>query len=206
MHGNTDKATQIISDLEDKPKDDPLVQLQLTEIQFSVSYEKENSISFRDIITGRANDQAGTKTVRRLLLGMIGQSFQQFTGINVTSYYLPTVLTRSVGLSENLARLLTACNSVQYLLFSLIGIVQVERWGRRKLMMYGCSGLCFCYIFITALIRYTEVSGYAHKTEVASASVAFFFLYYVFFGIGMQGVTWCEYSSFSSLPAFKTLY
>lgn len=164
----------------------------MTEIQYSVTYERENSVTFGDIIRGRASQKAGTKTVRRLLLGMIGQSFQQWTGINVTSYYLPTVLTKSVGLSENLARLLTACNSVQYLFFSLIGIWKVEQWGRRKLMMYGCAGCCFCYIFITSLIRYNELPGYAHKYQVGSASVAFFFLYYVFFGIGMQGVTWCK--------------
>lgn len=63
---------------------------------------------------------------------------QQFTGINVTSYYLPFVLIYSVGLEEKTARLLAACNSVSYLLFSLIGIPNVEKWGRRKMMMCKC--------------------------------------------------------------------
>lgn len=116
---------------------------------------------------------------------------QQFSGINVTSYYLPTVLTKSVGMSEPLARLLTACNSVQYLCFSMIGIPNVERWGRRALLIFGATGQCLCYTFITALIRYNEMPGYPHQHEVASASVAFFFMYYIFFGIGMQGVPWC---------------
>ena len=110
------------------------------------------------------------------------------------TYYLPTVLQKSVGLSDTLSRLLTAVNSVQYLLFSLIGIFYVEQWGRRKLMMYGCAGMCFCYVFTTSLVRFNELDGYAHQKQVASASVAFFFLYYVFFGIGMQGVTWRKYS------------
>lgn len=198
-HGKEDEALQIIADLEGKNVDDPFVQLQMTEIQYSVVYERENSVSFWDIIRGKANQKAGTKTVRRLLLGCIGQSFQQFTGINVTSYYLPTVLQTSVGLSDTLSRLLTAVNSVQYLLFSLIGIFRVEQWGRRKLMMFGCTGMCFCYVFITSLIRYNELEGYPHQKQVASASVAFFFLYYVFFGIGMQGVTWCKYNSCASI-------
>ncbi|CAK7211690.1 hypothetical protein SCUCBS95973_001201 [Sporothrix curviconia] len=198
-HGREDEALQIIADLEGKPVDDAFVQLQMTEIQYSVVYERENSVSFRDILTGRASQKAGTKTTRRLLLGMIGQSFQQFTGINVTSYYLPTVLQQSVGLSDTLSRLLTAANSVQYLLFSLIGIFRVEQWGRRKLMMFGCGGCCFCYVFITALIRYNELAGYPHQFQVASASVAFFFLYYVFFGIGMQGVTWLYATEINSL-------
>ncbi|KAJ5921051.1 general substrate transporter [Penicillium verhagenii] len=198
-HDRSDEAVQIIADLEDQEPTSAFVQLQLSEIQYSVEYERSNSVSFSDIIRGRASEKSGTNTIRRLVLGMGAQSFQQFTGINVTSYYLPTVLTTSVGLSESLARLLTACNSVQYLCFSLVGIPSVERWGRRRLMMFGCAGMCFCYVFITALIRYSEMVGYSHREQVASASVAFFFLYYVFFGIGMQGVPWLYPTEINSL-------
>ncbi|KAJ5329848.1 sugar transporter [Penicillium brevicompactum] len=198
-HGRSDEALQIIADLEAKEITDPFVQLQLSQILYSVEYEQANSISFGDILRRRGHEKAGTKTVRRLILGMGAQAMQQFSGINVTSYYLPTVLTKSVGLDESLARLLTACNSVQYLLFSLIGIPNVERWGRRILLMFGAAGMCFCYIFITALIRYNEMPEYPHRQEVASASVAFFFLYYVFFGIGMQGVPWLYPTEINSL-------
>ncbi|KOS37204.1 hypothetical protein ACN38_g12011 [Penicillium nordicum] len=198
-HDRSNEAVQIISDIEDKAIDDAFVQLQMSEIQYSVEYERANSVSFSDILRGRAHEKSGTKTVRRLILGMGAQAMQQFTGINVTSYYLPTVLTKSVGLSETLARLLTACNSVQYLCFSMIGIPNVERWGRRMLMIFGATGMCFCYVFITALIRYNEMPEYPHRHDVASASVAFFFLYYVFFGIGMQGVPWLYPTEINSL-------
>lgn len=159
-------------------------------IKNTVEYERVNAVSWGDILRGRTNEKAGTKSLRRMLLGMGTQAMQQFSGINVTSYYLPTVLTQSVGLSENLARLLAACNSVQYLCFSFLGIRQVDRWGRRNLMIFGAAGQCFCYIIITALLRFNEMPSYAHRDSVASASVALFFLYYVFFGIGMQGVPW----------------
>lgn len=115
---------------------------------------------------------------------------QQLSGINVTSYYLPTVLIESVGFSNKMARLLAACNSISYLLFALIGIPNVERWGRRKMIMYAATGQCFCYLLITILLRFSEKEGYPHQEQVAAASVAFFFLYYVFFGIGFQGVPW----------------
>ena len=137
----------------------------------------------------------------------------------MTSYYLPTVLIQSVGLDEKLARLLAACNSVSYLLFSLIGIPNVEvrihspgfhleyrrrsnslqRWGRRKMIMYAAAGQCFCYMIITILLRYNELPGYAASKQVASASVAFFFLYYIFFGIGFQGVPWLYPTEVNSL-------
>jgi MFS family permease len=110
---------------------------------------------------------------------------------------MPTVLTMSVGLSPNLARLLAACNSVQYLLWSFLGIRLVERWGRRKTMTFGATGQCLCYIVIAALIRRNEMPGYPNAQQVASASVAFFSLYYVFFGIAMQGIPWCGNHSLS---------
>lgn len=58
--------------------------------------------------------------------------------------------------------------------------------------MYAAAGQCFCYLMITVLIRYNELDGYPaeSKAKVAKASVAFFFLYYIFFGIGFQGVPW----------------
>ncbi len=56
--------------------------------------------------------------------------------------------------------------------------------------MYAAAGQCFCYLIITVLIRFSEKPGYSGSEQVASASVAFFFLYYVFFGIGFQGVPW----------------
>jgi hypothetical protein len=57
-------------------------------------------------------------------------------------------------------------------------------------MMYAAAGQCFCYIMITTLLRYAEIPSYSEekRAKVASASIAFFFLYYVFFGIGWQGV------------------
>ena len=77
---------------------------------------------------------------------------------------LPTVLIKSVGLDNKLARLLAACNSVSYsvsyLLFSLVGIPNVENW-RRKKMMFAASGQSFCYLIITVLLRYSEKPGYA---------------------------------------------
>jgi len=82
----------------------------------------------------------------------------------------------------------TACNSLSYLAASFIGIPAIERWGRRKMMIFGAAGQAFCFLMITACLRYADLPGYAHAKELASASVAFFFLYYVFFSVGWQGI------------------
>ena len=197
-HGDVDQAEKIIADVEGLEVEDPFVTTESKSIQWAVQFEREHGVSWWDILRGRTGS-ANTSTGRRLILGAGTQAIQQLAGINVTSYYLPTVLIQSVGLDEKLARLLAACNSVSYLLFSLIAIPNVERWGRRKLLMYAAAGQCFCYLIITILLRYNELPGYAASKQVASASIAFFFLYYVFFGIGMQGVPWLYPTEINSL-------
>jgi hypothetical protein len=59
-------------------------------------------------------------------------------------------------------------------------------------MMYAAAGQFFCYCIITICIRYNEDTSLSQATnqQWAKASIAFFFLYYVFFGIGWQGVPW----------------
>ncbi|EGP88531.1 unnamed protein product [Zymoseptoria tritici ST99CH_1A5] len=195
-----EEAELILADIEGTSIEDPYVQTELAEIKFSTAYEREHSVRIRDLLMGKKNTSAaGTATLRRLFLGMGAQAMQQLSGINVTSYYLPTVLIESVGFGETMARLLAACNSVSYLLFSLIGIPNVERWGRRKMLMYAAAGQGFCYLMITILLALSDKPGFAHASEVASASVAFFFLYYVFFGIGFQGVPWLLPSEINGL-------
>ena len=122
--GQIDEGDQIIADLESKDVLDPYVITVSKEVQWAVEYEREHGVSWLDLLRGKA--AGGTCTVRRLILGGGAQAMQQLAGINVTSYYLPTVLIQSVGLDEKLARLLAACNSVSYLLFSMFGIPNVE--------------------------------------------------------------------------------
>ncbi|KAB8221073.1 major facilitator superfamily domain-containing protein [Aspergillus novoparasiticus] len=139
-----------------------------TTITAAVQYERENNIPWR----------AGS------------QAMQQLAGINVTSYYLTTLLIESVGLSNRLARLLTACNSISYLLAGILAIPNIERFGRRQILMICSLGQGICYLLITVLIRFNEMEEYGPKQKVASASVAFFFCYYLFFGCGFQGIPW----------------
>lgn len=97
---------------------------------------------------------------------------------------LPLVLQNSVGLSNNLSRLLAACNSVSYLLFSFAGLHLIEKAGRRKMMMWGAAGQCVCYIFISGFLSRSDDPQ--NGSKFGAGATAFFFLYYVFFGICWQ--------------------
>lgn len=105
------------------------------------------------------------------------------------SYYLPTVLIESVKLDSSMARLISACASVIYLISSLIAAPLVEKFGRRKMMMVSTIVQFGCFLLVTILLRFSELPGYSGHVEVAEASVAFFILFYVAFGLGMLGVS-----------------
>lgn len=199
-HGKEEKAIDILAALEGNgaTKDSPTVVTEYKEIAYAVRVERESGVGWWDLLRGKSGSK-GTGTMRRLILGAGTQAMQQLSGINVTSYYLPTVLTTSVGLPSKLARLLAAVNSVSYLLFSFIGIPNVEKWGRRRLMIFGAAGQSFCYLAITILLKFSEDNTGKRQHDLAAASVAFFFLYYVFFGIGWQGVPWLYPTEINSL-------
>lgn len=51
------------------------------------------------------------------------------------SYYLPTLLIQSVGVSSAYARLLTAANATLYLGAALLCLLLIDLVGRRKYVM-----------------------------------------------------------------------
>jgi len=145
-----------------------------------------------------------TKPTFRLILGVGAQAMQQLTGINIICYYLPYVLVESVGQEPSTARLVAAANALSYLGATFIGLYFIEKWGRRRLMMFGALGQCICWAIITIFLSAANDAAYivtAASSSVeklhspkekafGSASVAFFFLFNIFFGAGWQGVSW----------------
>jgi hypothetical protein len=196
QHKREVEAVEVLACIEARAINDPYISTLRNEIEYSIHYECENAVRWRDIFLRKTSNDP--KTLRRLLLGAGTQFMQQFGGINIMSYYLPTVLINAVGLSNRLARLLTACNAVSYLIFTCLSVPLIERWGRRGLMLLSTAGQFFCFLVITVLLRYAESSPTG--TRIASASIVFFFLYYIAFGLGMLGIPWLYPTEVSSLP------
>jgi MFS family permease len=184
-HDQEKEAIQILADLDDKPIDHAYVIAQYQEIAYGVQYEREHAIKWSDLLRGRTQD--GTKNVRRLLLGAGTQFMQQFGGINIMSYYTPTIMITYVGLSNSMARLLSACNAVSYFLFAGVAVLFVERLGRRSLMMISTFLQMIAFLCISILLKYAIANG---STECAKAAIFFFFFYNIAFAVGMLGVPW----------------
>lgn len=73
-----DEAMEVLACVEATSTDDPVIITQRDEIKFSITYEHDNAVRWRDLL--RRSKADNTKTLRRLLLGAGTQAMQQFQG------------------------------------------------------------------------------------------------------------------------------
>lgn len=160
----------VISRVLDKAPEDEQVLQMLQGIQSIVAHEAESqSASISEIF-----HNGPQQTLRRILLGAGANFMQQFGGVNVVAYYLPVVLKRSFGFSDQLALILSAVDSMQWMFWTGMSTFVIDRIGRRRLLIFGAAGQCLCFS-MAAL-------GLGINTKALNGvAVAFLFLYYFFF-------------------------
>lgn len=72
-----------------------------------------------------------------LIIGMMLQVFQQFTGINAIMFYAP-VLFQTVGFKTDASLLSAVILGLVNVCSTLVSIYTVDRAGRKKLLLQGC--------------------------------------------------------------------
>jgi len=82
-----------------------------------------------------------------LLLAFFIAFFNQFSGINAFWYYAPRIL-EEAGLGKSTAFLSSAGIGFINVVFTLIGMLLIDQWGRKRLMYIGSFG----YIISLALV------------------------------------------------------
>ncbi|RAO71606.1 uncharacterized protein BHQ10_007618 [Talaromyces amestolkiae] len=195
-----DEALQVIARLTGPgvPIDNQDVMAQFLSIQSSLQEERKDRRPIMDIL--RSRDK--TQTLRRLILSCGTQFMQQFSGVNALGYYLPTLLQQSVGLGEEMSRLLTAVNGTIYMFAAFCCLLIIDRFGRRKMMLYGSLTMGSCYLIASISLKYAE-SDPSRKQILGRVTTAMFFLYYFFYGTSFAKVPWVYNSEINSL-AWRT--
>jgi sugar porter (SP) family MFS transporter len=93
------------------------------------------------------------KAVRpAVVVGITLAVFQQFCGINVVFNYTSTIF-ESVGANLNRQLFETVAIGVVNLVFTLLAMWQVDKLGRRPLMLWGSLGLAILYIVLAFLLQ-----------------------------------------------------
>ena len=93
------------------------------------------------------------KAVRpALLVGIILAVFQQLCGINVVFNYTSTIF-ESIGADLDRQLLETVAIGAVNLIFTLVAMWQVDKLGRRPLMLIGSLGLAITYIALAYVLQ-----------------------------------------------------
>jgi len=80
-----------------------------------------------------------------LIIGIGLSVFQQFVGINVVLYYAPEIF-KNMGLGTSAAMLQTIIVGTVNVVFTLVAILTVDRYGRKPLMIIGALGMALAMI------------------------------------------------------------
>ncbi|CAO3580965.1 unnamed protein product [Absidia cylindrospora] len=128
--------------------DHPDVCMEYVTILQSIEYERtfKNHGSYTRLFS-----KAPENNWKRLLLGILTQSFQQLTGINAILLYAPQIL-HSAGLSGVYPSIFANCiSSTVNMLATIPAVFLIDRFGRRSSMVVGAFILCICLVIMAVL-------------------------------------------------------
>jgi sugar porter (SP) family MFS transporter len=107
-----------------------------------------------------------------LLLGIFLAVFQQWSGINVIFFYAPDIFARArFGIDDALFQ--TTLIGVINILFTLLAMAVIDRFGRKFMMLIGSAGMAACYLVIGFLFLTDNANG-APMIAALLAAPAFF--------------------------------
>ena len=92
-----------------------------------------------------------------ILIGILLSVFQQFVGINVALYYAPRIF-ESMGAAKDASLLQTVVMGGVNLVFTVLAILTVDKWGRKPLLMVGSIGMAVG-MFAIAFLSWQEIIG-----------------------------------------------
>jgi sugar porter (SP) family MFS transporter len=102
-----------------------------------------------------------------LIIGLVLAVFQQWCGINTVFNYAEEIFSAAgYGVSDTLFNIVIT-GSVN-LIFTLVAMFTVDKWGRKKLMILGSTGLALTYILLGSAF-YFELKGIAVLSLVVLA-------------------------------------
>lgn len=117
--------------------------------------------------TANYRELLSPKLVKIVGLGVFIAMFQQWCGINVIFNYAQEIFS-AAGYDVSGMMFNIVITGIVNLVFTLVAINTVDRWGRRPLMLLGSGGLMVTYAILGACYYY-EVKGFVVLVVVLTA-------------------------------------
>ncbi len=115
-----------------------------------------------------------------IFIGIMLSVFQQFVGINVVLYYAGNIF-RNMGASTDSSLLQTIIVGAVNLIFTVVAILTVDKFGRKPLMIIGSIGMAVSMIAL-GITFYMEATGIG--------ALIFMLLYTAAFAMSWGPVCW----------------
>ncbi|KAJ5888998.1 hypothetical protein N7495_009039 [Penicillium taxi] len=183
LKGREEEAREVLACLMGDETDEHYIDTEFVAIKATVLEMAKGS--FRDMFT-----MGPDRHFHRTCLAYINQMFQQISGINLITYYIPTLLQNQIGLSATMSRLISACNGTEYFLASWVAVFTVERFGRRSLMIFGAVGMSLSMVILAITDKISSSNDGPVGTQAGIAQTVFLFVFNTFFAVGWLGMTW----------------
>jgi len=174
----------VVQRLHGNAKNEGFIELEFAEMKEQIRYEQENySTKFSDL-------WATKPMLRRTLTGMAIQICTQFTGINVSSYFQPT-LYAALGLSGSKILMITGINGALGAITTIIFIFYfLDRIGRKPPLIFGAIGMAISLAVEAAInAKWGGVNSTNHPAQ--TAGVAFIIIFSaLFFSVSFGPISW----------------
>lgn len=115
-----------------------------------------------------------------IIIGILLSVFQQFVGINVALYYAPRIF-ESMGAAKDASMMQTVVMGLINVLFTVVAIFTVDRWGRKPLLMVGSIGMA---------IGMFAIGGLAFFNVIGISTLVFIIVYTASFMMSWGPICW----------------
>ena len=139
----------------------------LNEIKSTIS---ENIVSARVFSYGK----------KVIIIGILLSVFQQFVGINVALYYAPRIF-ESMGAAKDASMSQTIVMGLVNVIFTVIAIMTVDKWGRKPLLIVGSLGMA---------VGMFAISGLAYADVIGISTLVFIIIYTASFMMSWGPICW----------------
>lgn len=163
--GRDEEAKDILKNINDEASAEKVYK----EIKESLNEEKG---TLRELFVGKYRTA--------IFVGIVLAIFSQVQGINAIMYYAPEIF-KEIGDSLESAFLQTVIIGIVNTIFTFVAIGMVDKWGRKKLLVYGGVGMLISLLVV----------GAAFQFEWKGIGLLFFILTYIAcFAFSFGPVTW----------------
>jgi len=129
---------------------------------------------------GRVRAKITSYGKKVIIVGILLSVFQQFVGINVALYYAPRIF-ESMGAAKDASMLQTIIMGLVNVLFTVLAILTVDKWGRKPLLITGSIGMAVGMFAISAL---------SFNNVIGLSTLVFIVLYTASFMMSWGPICW----------------